>query len=56
MQNKWKTFRELLARKLTNQIAPFDIEFRTDKGMFLRRDPRVLAKKVGKMHKLVAEN
>ena len=56
MQNKWKTFRELLARKLTTQIAPFDIEFRTDKGMFLRRDPRVLAKKVGKMHKLVAEN
>ena len=32
-------------RKLTNQIAPFDIEFRTDKGMFLRRDPRVFAKK-----------
>ena len=53
---KRKTLRELLARKLTNQIAPFDIEFRADKEMFLRRDPRVFAKKVGKINILVAEN
>ena len=39
-------------RKLTNQIAGFDVHVRTDKEIFWRRNARVFA---GKIHIIVVE-